>query len=205
MPRSVYHILVLVSSAVELVYEILWMRRFTLLFGGTAPAGAITLSAMFLGMAVGSAVIGRLASRWTRTLQGFALLQLGMAVGAALLETILGLYDRLLPGFYPILSGRPAAFLAVEAALASAAVVVPSFFMGGILPLASHAIAGPGPRLGATLGGLYAMSLLGACFGTVLVPVAILPSLGADRGYLAAIVVNLAMAWLPSRWMHDGV
>src|SRR5438132_172287 len=94
MPRSVYHILVLVSSAVELVYEILWMRRFTLLFGGTAPAGAITLSAMFLGMAVGSAVIGRLASRWTRTLQGFALLQLGMAVGAALLETILGLPHR---------------------------------------------------------------------------------------------------------------
>src|SRR2546427_2596873 len=94
MPRSVYHILVLVSSAVELVYEILWMRRFTLLFGGTAPAGAITLSAMFLGMAVGSAVIGRLASRWTRTLQGFALLQLGMAGGAGLPQTIL-------PGFDP--------------------------------------------------------------------------------------------------------
>src|SRR3989442_3914925 len=114
MPRSVYHILVLVSSTVDLVYEILWMRRFTLLFGGTAPAGAITLSAMFLGMAVGSAVIGRLASRWTRTLQGFALLQLGMAVGAAALETILRVYDPPPPRFYPLLSRRPAALLALE-------------------------------------------------------------------------------------------
>src|SRR3989442_13260355 len=131
MPRSVYHILVLVSSTVDLVYEILWMRRFTLLFGGTAPAGAITLSAMFLGMAVGSTVVGRLASRWTRTLQGFALLQLGMAVGAALLETILGLYDRLLPRFYPILSRRPAAFLALQAALARAAGGGSPFFLGG--------------------------------------------------------------------------
>src|SRR5436309_2551445 len=111
---------------------------------------------------------------------------------------------RGLRGFSPFLSRRPAAFLAAEAALASVAVAVPSFFMGGILPLASHAIAGPGPRLGATLGGLYAMSLLGACFGTVLVPVVILPSLGADRGYLAAIVVNLAMGMaaiaMDARW-----
>jgi len=48
------------------------------------------------------------------------------------------------------------------------------------------------------------MSLLGACFGTVLVPVAILPSLGADRGYLAAIVANLAMGLaaiaMDARW-----
>src|SRR5262245_30811090 len=193
MPSYVYHLLVFVSSVVELVYEILWMRRFTLLFGGTAPAGAITLSAMFLGMGVGSAVVGRWASRWTRTLRGVALLQLGMAVGAALLEMILGLYDRLLPGFYPILSGRPTAFLAVEATLAITAVAVPSFFMGGILPLASHAIAVPKSRLGATLGGLYSMSLLGACLGTVLTPMAILPALGVDGGYLAAIVANLAI------------
>src|SRR5262245_12967059 len=193
MPSYVYHLLVFVSSVVELVYEILWMRRFTLLFGGTAPAGAITLSAMFFGMAVGSAVVGRLTSRWTRALQGFALLQLGTAVGAALFETILGLYDRLLSDFYPILSGRPTASLAIEAALAIAAVAVPSFFMGGILPLASHASAGLRPRLGATLGGLYSMSLLGACCGTVLVPVVILLTLGVHGGYLAAIVANIAI------------
>src|SRR3989442_15858327 len=102
MPRSVYHILVLVSSAVELVYEILWMRRFTLLFGGTAPAGAITLSAMFLGMAVGRAVIGRLASGWARTPEGVALLPLGMAGGAAGPSTVPGGFARPPSGVSPL-------------------------------------------------------------------------------------------------------
>ena len=190
------YLLILASSAVELVYEVLWMRRFTVLFGGTAPAAAVTLSAIFLGMAAGSAVVGRLAGRWKRTMRAFAVLQLGMAAGAALLEPLLRGYEAFLAAFYPVLPGRPASFLAVRGALALAAVALPAFFMGGALPLAGHALASRGKRLGTALAGLCVASLLGACGGTLLVPAVLLPLLGANGSYLAAIAANLVLGGL---------
>jgi predicted membrane-bound spermidine synthase len=70
------------SGALALVYEVLWQRRFALMFGGGAPAAAAVLAAYFAGLGAGSHLVGRLAARGSRPLRLHALLQALVAMGA---------------------------------------------------------------------------------------------------------------------------
>ena len=55
-------VLFFVSGPLALVYEVLWQRRFALLFGGGATAAAAVLAAYFAGLGAGSHVFGRSAA-----------------------------------------------------------------------------------------------------------------------------------------------
>src|SRR6185369_9416891 len=93
------------SGALALVYEILWMRRFTALFGATAPATAATLAAVFLGFTAGSTVLGRMAIRFSRLVVAYGIVEIAVGLSALLVGPLLSLYHRLYPRFYQWLGG----------------------------------------------------------------------------------------------------
>ena len=146
------HLLMFASGALALVYEILWMRRFTAVFGATTPAVAATLAAVFLGFTVGSIVIGARAVRSLRPWRGYGVLELGAGLGALLVEPFLRLYDHFYPVLYQALAGSPAGFSAVKTALAMLALFLPTFCMGGTVPLLGQAVAAEHRRLGVSAG-----------------------------------------------------
>ncbi|HKQ37472.1 MAG TPA: fused MFS/spermidine synthase [Verrucomicrobiae bacterium] len=166
------HVLMFFSGALALIYELLWMRRFTSLFGAATPAVASTLAAMFLGMGLGSAIIGRRAAAITRLLRGYGVMELGIALGALLVEPILMAYARL--GSTSVLAKTTFALIAL---------LLPAFCMGGTIPLLGHAIAAESRRLGIKVGGLYAANLFGATVGAFSVPFLWLPHLTARFTY----------------------
>ncbi len=199
--RDLIHLFSFASGAVALVFEVLWMRRFAVLFGSTAPAAAATLSAFFLGMAAGSAVLGKRAARWRRPLRVFGILQAAIAGGALLVEPILRLYDGLYPSIYPSLSGSPGCFFGIKILLATIAIFIPTFLMGGALPILGEALLADSTRLGARSAGIYAVNTLGAAAGALAVPFVLLPWLGADGGFLAAGTICFAQGALS--WLRD--
>jgi spermidine synthase len=182
-----------VSGALGLVYEVLWMRWFTTLFGATTLATTATLSGFFLGLAAGSHTFGERSKRWRRPIRAFGLLEIGVALGALLVPPVLDLYGQAYPVLYPRLSPFPAGFALVKLLLAVAAVGIPSFCMGGTLPALVEAIAPSGRRLGIPVGGLYAINLLGAALGTLTVPFVLLPRLGLDTSYACAVAGSLGV------------
>ena len=182
-----------VSGALALVYEVLWMRWFTTLFGATTLATTATLSGFFLGLAAGSHTFGERSKRWRRPGRAFGLLEVGVGLGALLVQPILDLYRQAYPVLYPWLSPFPAGFALVKLLLAVAAVGIPAFCMGGTLPALGEAIAPAGRRLGIPVGGLYAVNLLGAALGTLMVPFVLLPRLGLDRSYACAVAGSLGV------------
>ena len=129
------------SGALALVYEILWMRRFAPVFGASTPAVAATLAAVFLGFTGGSLVIGTRAVRAKRPVRLYGLLEVGAGLGALLVEPILKFYDHFYPSLYQALAGSPAGFDAVKTLLAMAALSLPTFCMGGTVPLLGQALA----------------------------------------------------------------
>lgn len=194
LPHALLHLLFFGSGATALVYEVLWMRRFTVLFGGTAPAAAATVAALFLGIAAGSEVFGRRAARLARPLRAFGWLETLVAAGAVLATLTLDLYARLL-GALP--ADAPTAVLtAAKLGLAFAALAVPAFAMGGTLPVLAEARAPRDRRLGVSVGGLYAANLAGAVAGTLAVPFLLLPRLGAAGSYAAAVAGSLGVGAL---------
>jgi spermidine synthase len=190
------HLLFLVSGALGLVYEVLWIRQLTAVFGGTTLATTATLSGFFLGLAVGSAAFGRRARSWRRPLVAFGLLEVGVGLGALLVRPIASLYGQLYPGLHSTLAPFPAGFALVKLVLAMAAVGLPALCMGGTLPALAQAMAPRSGRPGASAGGLYALNVLGAAAGALAVPFVLLPSLGVNRTTLCAAAGSVAVGML---------
>lgn len=202
-PGLTLHLLMFGSGALALVYEILWMRRFTALFGATAPAAAATLAAVFLGLTAGNLVIGARAARIRWPLRAYGLLEIGAGIGALLVDLWLLLYDRFYPSLYTGFSGSVAGFAAVKTLLAMLALFLPTFFMGGTVPLLGHAFDANRRRLGISAGGLYAANTFGAALGALSVPFALLPAFGATAAYTSCVAGSVligALAW----WLDPG-
>jgi spermidine synthase len=85
-------VLFFLSGALGLVYEVLWVRRLTTVFGpppwpSRPPCPASSSASRWA--ASRSALRSR---RWRRPLVAFGLLEIGVGLGALLFQPILGLY-----------------------------------------------------------------------------------------------------------------
>ena len=191
--------LVFLSGAASLVYEVLWLKELSLLFGSTAYAASTTLAVFFLGLAVGSAVFGRWSPRLRSPLRAYAWLELGIAAAAALYFVLLEVYFQLYGPLYDALVDRPAAFNAFRVALATLVLLPPAALMGGTLPiLGQHLVRRP-DELGRYGALLYAVNTIGAAVGAFLAGFVLPLALGFDRAYLLAMAVNVAVAGLAWR------
>ena len=70
------------SGALALVYQVVWSRMMTHVFGSTALAIGTVLAAFMTGMALGSWYAGRLADRSANRLRLYAWLEIGIALSA---------------------------------------------------------------------------------------------------------------------------
>jgi spermidine synthase len=197
--RALLAVLVFLSGAASLVYEVLWLKELGLLFGSTAYAAATTLAVFFLGLAVGGAVFGRLSPRLRSPLRTYAWIELGITASAAAYFLLLEIYFRLYGPLYDALADSPAAFNAARIALATLALLPPAALMGGTLPiLGQHLVRRP-DELGRIGSFLYAVNTLGAATGAFLAGFVLPLALGFDRAYLLAMAVNVAVAGLAWR------
>jgi spermidine synthase len=182
-----------VSGAVALAYETLWMRAFASLFGATAPAAAVTISALFAGLAAGSAWFGKRAPRVRRPLLLYAGLETAAAVAALAVLALARLYSDWTPALQTRLGSDPGLLALLKGLLALLALFPPAFFLGGTLPVLTEATDDRrgGGGLGASR--FYAANTLGGVAGCLAVPFALLPYLGASRGYRLLVLVSLAL------------
>ena len=65
------YLLLFLSGAAGLIYEIAWSRQLGLLFGHTVHAAAVVLGAYFAGMALGYWIAGQLAQRLQKPLAAY--------------------------------------------------------------------------------------------------------------------------------------
>ena len=191
--------LVFLSGAAGLVYEVLWLKELSLLFGSTAYAASTTLAVFFLGLAAGGALFGRWAPRLRSPLRAYAWIELAIAASAVLYFVLLEAYFQLYGPLYGAFSERPAAFNAFRVLLATLVLLPPAALMGGTLPvLGQHVVRRP-DELGRNGSWLYAVNTIGAAGGALLAGFVLPPALGFNRAYLLAMAVNAAVAGLAWR------
>ena len=66
------------SGATGLIYEVLWARMLGLVFGATTLAVSTVLAAFMGGLALGSALAGRFATRIKQPIRAYGLMEIGM-------------------------------------------------------------------------------------------------------------------------------
>jgi len=192
--------LFLLSGTAGLIYEVTWTRAFGVVFGNTVFAVSTVLTAFMLGLAVGSWLFGRITDKSVQPLKIFALLELGIGAYAIAFPTILATTDVLYrwffrsfhPSFYPLSLFRFALSIII--------LLIPTAFMGGTLPVLSRLWANsPGkdasePRIGRSVGLLYAMNTFGAVAGSFLAGYLLIRTLGVSNTIYLAASVNIGVA-----------
>jgi spermidine synthase len=190
-------VLLFASGFSALTYETLWVEQLGRVVGVEVHAVTIALSAFFAGLALGAALVGRLADRTPRPVRLYALLEAVVAV--------LGVLSTL------ALARSAAPFVELREAVGPLAwalpfvlVGLPSVPMGGTLPVLLRARRPGDEAVAPATGRLYAANTAGAVAGTLATPFLLVPAFGITRAGLFAGGVSLAVAaaaiLLDRRW-----
>ncbi|EJM68444.1 putative spermidine synthase with an N-terminal membrane domain [Pseudomonas sp. GM49] len=180
-------LLLFVSGAAALVYQVLWIKQLSLVVGVEVYAITTGISAFFAGLALGGLLFGRWADRMQQPVVLYA--------GLEVLVAVLGVGAT----FAMSLAASPFAWLEEHIGLLAwvlpfALVGIPALLMGGTLPVLVRSLASAPQHLGKAGGQLYAANTAGAIAGTLLAAFVLIATLGVRGSALAAAMLNLLAA-----------
>lgn len=186
--------LFLLSGATALTYEVVWMRMLTLVFGATTLSVGTVLACYMAGLALGSWFWSKRADATDKPLRLYSLLELGVAIAALLTPLLFALvqmiYRRLFVGGLEDFS----ALSLVRFFLCLPALLLPTFLMGGTLPILARFYTQSMAHIGRGAGDLYAVNTLGAVLGTMLAGFWMVPCFGVRGTLYVAVIINLLLA-----------
>ncbi len=182
------------SGATALIYEVVWARMLTQIFGNTTHAIATVLSAFMAGLALGSYVFGRLPVARHQALLAYGLLEGGVGLYGLVIPLLFGLTQRIYAALYGLSDVSFAAFTLLLFLLCFLVIVFPTALMGATLPVLSRFCVTQFASLGRRLGDLYAINTLGAVLGCALSGFAFIPVLGLTGTVRLAAAFNLSIA-----------
>ena len=89
MNKKLLLILFGISGMTALIYEIIWIRPLSLVFGTTTYAVSIIVASFILGLAIGSWLVDKFTDRLENPLKYFALIQITIGFFGILLLPVL--------------------------------------------------------------------------------------------------------------------
>jgi spermidine synthase len=182
------------SGAVGLIYEVVWSRMFTLVFGSTVFAVTTVLTAFMAGMALGSYYLGRYADKHKNPLKIYAYLEIGIGIYAVILPFILSGTDFIYVFLHHALNANFYLFSIVRFILCFIVLVIPTTLMGGTLPVMSKALTNRANRIGWTVGTLYSINTFGAVIGCFLAGFVLVHAMGVLFTTYLAAGINIIIA-----------
>jgi len=194
-------VLVAISGATSLIYELLWIRALGLHFGTTTPAITTVVATFMAGIGLGNLWFGRRADRSARPFVLYRRLETAIAItglGASLFLLRGGVWlDRLAR----LCASAGSASTLATACVFALVMLAPCTAMGGTLPVLTRALS-QRARPGRALGLLYASNTLGAIAGALLPDFCLIPRYGLTITAGVAAAGNLTVALGVQRFVH---
>jgi spermidine synthase len=196
----VVYTLFFISGGTALIYEVVWARMLTQIFGNTTHAIATVLSAFMAGLALGSYLLGRVADAPRNALFVYGLLEAGVGVYGLAIPFLFALTQSAYTHLYGLADVSFALFSVILFALCFAVILVPTALMGATLPMLSRFCVTHLSTLGQRIGDLYAVNTFGAVVGCALTGFALIPELGLRGSVRLAATLNLVIAAVVVGW-----
>jgi len=188
-------VLFFLSGAAALVYEVVWMRMLSFVFGNTTYAVSVVLAVFLGGLAIGAFIYGRVADRGRGLLRVYGLLEAGAAAIALVLPVVL------LRGLTPVYTWiyqrageSTLALTAARLALNGALLIGPAILLGGTLPLLIRFIVRRDRGMEGHIGRLYGLNALGAVAGSFAAGFLLLPFLGLGLSNAVGAALGFCVA-----------
>ena len=184
------------SGATGLIYEVLWARMLGLVFGATTLAVSTVLAAFMGGLALGSALAGRLAPRFSKPVAAYGWMEIGVAIYALLVPVLFHGVDNLYALVWRDLQPGSFTFTLLRFALSCLLLLVPTTLMGATLPVLSAALLRCATHDANSVTRLYTCNLAGAIIGTLVAGFVLLPTVGVRTTIIIAAAINIFVGFI---------
>lgn len=196
---SIVFICFLLSGISGLIYEVVWTRMLTYVFGGTTLAVSTVLTAFLGGLALGSYLGGRFIDNFKKPLLAYGVLEL-----------IIGIYGLFVPFIFSdnflapiwqtvvqVFEGVQFISYLVRFLISIILLAIPTVMMGATLPILSRYLTNVRPDIiPFNVGALYTINTAGAILGAFFSGFVFLPSFGVTPTIYIAAFLNLMLAAL---------
>jgi len=189
------YLLFFLSGMTSLIYEVMWGRKFGLVFGVTTYAVSTVLAAFFAGLALGSYIAGRLVDR-TRVhpLAVYGIMEGVVGAYALLLPVLLAGVEASYPAVYSRVGESFSLFTLYRFVVCFVVLVVPTTLMGATLPVVSKLMVEQEAVLGLNVGRLYAINTSGAVAGAFSAGFVLVKAFGVTNTTLMTAAANFLLA-----------
>ncbi|MBL4664842.1 MAG: fused MFS/spermidine synthase [Nitrospinaceae bacterium] len=195
MQRSpIVYFLFFVSGITALIYEIVWTRMLTLVFGHTVFSVSVVLAAFMAGLGLGSYLFGHAADRLSSSstaLKVYGWIEILIFASGALLSLLFANFADVYSLFHSIIPESPPLQNLLKVLFSFTLMLVPTTFMGATLPLISKYCVTDDKRIGTQVSLLYALNTLGAACGCLLTGFFLMGTFGILQTVLMAAAGNL--------------
>lgn len=176
-----------------LIYEIIWIRPLTLVFGSSVYAVSTIISSFILGLAIGSWLAGRYSDKIKNPLKYFAVFQIGIGIYGLFLLPVFASLPGVYLEAYHLTFPNQYLFQFTQILMAMLLISVPATMMGTTLPLMVRVYSKNFTSIGSDVGRLDAANSIGAVFGTLAAGFVMLPLLGIQDSIIITALLNFSI------------
>jgi spermidine synthase len=192
---SLFNWIVLVSFFISgfaaLGYEIVLAHLLTIVFSTSIYAFSLILTALMLGLGLGSYLISKVVDKLRDPVGTFIALEVGIGLYFILLLSVfskmdiifLKLYQRFNDSFAILFGSFFMVFLAL--------LLVPTTLMGASLPLVSRIFARKLSVVGLDVGSVFSTNTAGGIFGSLMAGFILIPFVGVEKTVITLAILNL--------------
>lgn len=187
-------ILFLGSGLSSLIYQVIWLRMLSLIFGSTTFATASVLGVFMGGLALGSFLAGRYADRLQRPLLWYGILEAIIGIWALAVPLLFAAAEPLYAAAFQAFHLSVIPFSVLRLLMAALILIVPTACMGATLPLLARFVTTELSAVGRKVGTLYSFNTLGAVGGAMIAGFFLLPAIGLKATIFSAAALNFVLA-----------
>lgn len=193
----------LFSGVAGLVYQVVWTRYLALMTGHTSYAIVAVLAAFMGGLALGNALLGRVADKLRRPFAFYGWLEIIIGVYALAFPLIFQFANEFYIGAAKSAGGS---LLGLKFAVAVTTLLIPTMLMGGTLPVLARMLTHSLGELRDRVSTLYFINSMGAVIGVGIAEFWLIPDLGVEETMFCGAMMNLcvgALALIVSGYVRE--
>lgn len=182
------------SGTAALIYEVVWARELSLVFGSTVYAVSMMLASFMSGLSLGAFLGGKWADRSENLFALFGKLELGIAVFGLLTIPLIQLLPTLYFFVFNTLKPGFALFFFLQLLLSFSIMLVPTTFMGATFPVVVKINTASIEELGHDAGNAYSVNTIGSIVGSLSAGFLLIPLIGVKGATFVAAGLNFFVA-----------
>lgn len=182
------------SGMAALIYEVVWTRELSLVFGSTVYAVSMMLAAFMSGLSLGAFLGGKWADKSKNLLALFGILELGISIFGLLTIPLIQVLPILYFFVYNTLKPSFFLFFFIQLLLSFVIMLVPTTFMGATFPVVAKLNTESMEELGCDVGNVYSVNTIGSILGSLGSGFLLIPLIGVKGATLVAAGLNLLVS-----------